>query len=198
MKTCKGCGHEKDYFYYYKSKGNIDGLTGKCKDCIKADVRDNKSDYDKTEKGVIRVIYKTQKGNSVKRGHPVPSYSKSELKDWLYGNGFKDRYDLWVKSGFKKDVKPSVDRIDDFKPYTIGNIRLVTWLDNRNKQYQDIESGAGTGGLRCKKLIKMDSAGVTICEYISYNSAARDIGHSLEYSIKNSTKCKFGFFWAYK
>lgn len=197
MKICKRCGNNKNSRDYYEAKKNKDGLTGKCKECIRLDVKNNKADYDKTEKGVIRVIYKTQKSNSIKRGHPAPSYTKEEFKRWIYSNGFKSIYDNWVESGFRKDCKPSVDRIDDFKPYSLDNISLVTWLDNRKRQYGDITNGIGTGGSRCKSVLKMSVDGEVVCEYVSYSSAARDVGYSLEYPIKHSTRCKGGFFWAY-
>lgn len=197
MKLCKGCKKEKLPSEFYPSKGNSDGRTGKCKECIKLDVKNNKEDYDLTEKGVIRVIYKTQVGNSKKRGHPSPGYSKSELALWMYKNGFKVLFDSWVDSGYQKDKKPSVDRIDDYKHYSLDNIRLVTWLDNRLKQYREIKSGIGKSGSRCKRVIKINSSGVVICEYVSFSKAVRDIGYSIEYPIRNGTKCKNGFFWKY-
>lgn len=42
MKICKGCNIEKDFDEFYKLSANKDGLTGKCKNCIKAQVKDNK------------------------------------------------------------------------------------------------------------------------------------------------------------
>jgi len=174
-----------------------DGHLNKCKECTKKDVRDNSADYDKTEKGVIRVIYKTQVGSSKKRGHGAVPYSKSELKEWLYRNGFKELFDEWVSSGFDKDLKPSVDRLDDLKGYSFSNIRLVTWKKNRLHQYSDIMKGRGTSGKRCKRLAKINNNGAVVCEYVSYSSAARDMGYSLEYPIKKGTKCRNGFYWKY-
>jgi hypothetical protein len=59
--------------------------------------------YDKTEKGVIRVIYKTQKRNSILRNMIPPVYSKKELTQWLYNNGFKKLFDNWKKNKFNKN-----------------------------------------------------------------------------------------------
>jgi hypothetical protein len=41
MKVCKKCNVEHSESFFYKVKGNIDGLSGKCKDCAKKDVRLN-------------------------------------------------------------------------------------------------------------------------------------------------------------
>lgn len=197
MKECKGCKEEKPFSEFYDLNKNSDGKTGKCKECIKSQVRSNKSNYDNTEKGVIRVIYKAQVCSSKKRGHSPPEYTKNELALWLYGSGFKSLYDDWVESGYAKDKKPSVDRIDEFKGYSIGNIKLTTWYENRKRQYSDKKKGIGSSSHQCKRVGKINEKGDLICEYVSYSSASRDSGYSIEYAIKNKTKCKKGYFWEY-
>lgn len=197
MKVCFKCGIEKEISDYYKHSQMLDGYLNKCKDCTKSDVKNNKVDYDLTEKGVVRVIYKTQVKNSRDRGHGLLPYSKNEIAKWMYANGFKYLYDEWVLSGYKKDKKPSIDRIDDLFGYSLDNIRLVTWFENRHHQYLDIINGAGTGGKRCKAVNKFDLNKSLISTYVSYWSAVRDIGYSLEHQIKNNVKCRNGFYWAY-
>jgi hypothetical protein len=174
-----------------------DGHLNKCKSCSKLDVKNNQVDYGLTEKGVIRVIYKTQKTNQKNRGYGSMPYSKAELKDWLYLNNFKGLFNEWKTSEFNKDKKPSVDRIDSLNGYSFDNIQLVTWLDNRNLQYEDIKNGTGSGGKRCKPLLKIKNNDV-VAEYVSYSAAVRDVGYSIEYQIKKSVKCRNGFYWKYR
>lgn len=207
MKKCFKCGIEKELLDFYIHKKSADGHLNKCKECTKVDVKNNprvfsnKVDdcYDNTEKGVIRVIYKTQRRSSKIRKMPPPNYSKEELKDWLYGNDFKRLYDEWVDSGFKKETKPSVDRRDDFMPYSLDNIRLVTWTDNTQHQHEDIMCGIGTGGLRCKPVICYDRNKKPIAEYVSFSAACRSIGYSIERSLKSGKPDrKNKFVWKYK
>jgi hypothetical protein len=194
MKKCKQCDLDKDQSEFY-------GVQGECKECTKLRVKKNSAKvgrkYDFSELGVIRIIYTTQKRHNNLRGHGDMLYSKQELCCWLYDRDFKRIFNDWVDSGYKKDLKPSVDRIDDLKGYSFNNIRLVTWLENRKHQYQDIINGVGSSGRRCKKLYKFDSQLNPICSYVSYNSGARDIGYSIEYQIKKKVKCRSGFYWSY-
>lgn len=195
MKKCKNCKKDKDESRFY-------GVQGECKECTKSRVKLNSkrvgTAYDFSEKGVIRVIYKTQKRNQKLRGFGEMTYSKDELSNWLYDNNFKELFDLWVAQGNKKNLKPSVDRIDDLNGYSLSNIKLMTWMENKQHQYRDIRSGTGTSGKRCKPLLKLDENMNAVCEYVSYNSAARDIGYSIEHQIKRSVKCRNGFYWQYK
>lgn len=202
VKVCFKCGIEKPLTEYYKHKRMTDGHLNKCKECNKSDVKVNLirvgNGYDFSEKGVVRIIYKTQKRNQIKRGFGELPYSKAELSTWLYNNNFKALYDSWVASGNNKDLKPSVDRIDDFKGYSFDNIRLTTWKVNREKQYQDMLTGTGTSGAKCKAVLKSDKSGKVLKRYISYRSAGRDIGYNIESYIKYKTPCKCGFYWSYE
>jgi hypothetical protein len=193
-RKCKGCGAVKEvaeYYDYNKVK------YGKCKECVRNGVKRNPAEYDKTEKGVIRVIYKTQKRNRKVRGLPPPDYTKTELRQWLYENNFKALYDKWVTSGYTKDCKPSVDRVDTFKGYTLDNIRLVTWYDNRTFQKEDILNAKGTSGARCKSIRCYDRNNNFVAEYISLSAAKRAIGYSPFNSVKSGNKDKRGYYWQY-
>ncbi len=197
MKECFKCNLSKDISEFYKHKKMLDGHLNKCKECTKLDVRNSTADYGSTEKGVIRVIYKTQKKNNRDRGFGSMIYTKKDLSVWLYANGFKKLYDSWIKSGKLKSKKPSPDRINDNQGYFFKNMTLSTWEDNFKKAVADRMLGIGTQGSVCKKVDQIDEDGCLVAVYVSYSSAVRAIGYSIEYQLKKDIQCRRGFYWSY-
>ncbi len=94
-----------------------------------------------TKLGWIDITYNTQKGSSRKRKHNLPDYSKEELFEWVkLQTNFEELWKNWVDSDYHKDLFPSIDRINDDKPYTFTNIQLMTWEENKGKRKIEIYS----------------------------------------------------------
>lgn len=197
MKKCFKCNEEKEITEFYKHAQMRDGHLNKCKQCTRSDVKSNEADYESTEKGVVRILYASQKVNNRNRGFGSMIYTKKDLSNWLYENGFKELYDSWIKSGKVKALKPSPDRLDDTKGYYFENMRLTTWRENHRKGVRDRMNGIGPQGRLCKPLEKLGKDKNLIATYVSYWSAARDMGYSLEHQLKKGVKCRNGFYWKY-
>lgn len=204
QKKCRGeCKKLLPLSQFYKHKQMSDGHLNICKECKKTYERDNKNYliYEKTEKGVIRVIYKTQKSNSKQRCHIPPNYTKKQLSDWLYKNGFLGLFNTWVESGYKKELKPSCDRLDDYKGYSLDRLRLVTWKINKDKQTEDIILARSTSGERCKAVEQLSLCGVFIKEFISLSEAGRIAGvefKNISACCLGDRKTSGGFKWRFK
>ena len=145
-------------------------------------------------------IYDHQVESSIKRGHKKPEYTKDEFRIWLYSHeDFPKLYDKWVKYSYKKDLKPSVDRLDDYAGYSFNNIQLTTWRDNYLKRASDMVSGKNNK--KSKAVLQYNNNGVFIKEYYSMMQAERETGIS---NSKISMVCKGkrnsagNFIWQYK
>lgn len=82
----------------------------------------------KTKKGVVCSIY-----SHMKQRNKV-DFSLEYLIEFSLCKKFQRLYNEWVKSGYNKDSKPTIDRINRKRHYTFGNIQWLSWKDNRFKQ----------------------------------------------------------------
>lgn len=90
MKTCKGCGIEKENDDFYVLAGNRDGLTGKCRVCIRDGVRKNRADhvdyyreFDRQRSNDENRVAGRIAYNQTERGREVRSVS---VKTWIDNN----------------------------------------------------------------------------------------------------------------
>lgn len=94
----------------------------------------NTQAYRKTEKGVLTNLYSKMKERNRNKGFGDLTFSlkvlhETYLKDTAYVKLFKN----WIDSGCNKNLKPSFDRINPKIGYTLENIKLLTWGENRKK-----------------------------------------------------------------
>jgi len=196
MKVCKSCGVEKETteFTLQKHKHSKDSYLSKCKVCV----TELKRDLDHTIKGKIYNIYSTQKRRSKIRGMDQPNYTFQEFIEWCKTNGFTQLFNEWKEREFIKEFAPSADRIDDYKPYTFDNLRLVTWKDNHNKFAKDMIDGVNTK--QSTSINKLSLDGVFIANFKSIAIAYRSTGVSrgnICMCCKGQRNTAGGFVWEY-
>lgn len=139
---CARCNKylKKDFFGNKKLRKGI-----YCLNCSK----EARKEKDRSKEGIIRVIYHAQVQACKLRNHPPPSYTIIELKNWISSHkDFLKLYNNWVKSNYDKWLKPSIDRLNNKKTYSLDNIRLVTWkinyeseLNKNLKEYEFLSNG---------------------------------------------------------
>lgn len=158
--------------------------------------------YNRTKDGLVTKIFSSQNNNSKRRGHKPPTYTKQELKDWLFSQPlFHKLYDNWKRLDYQKEYKPSVDRKNDFVGYTIDNIQLMTWGENKKKQNKDIFNNKSTSGkAKCKRVKQYSIDGKFITEYHSISKAERETeiaNNSIVLACKGKRETAGGFKWKY-
>lgn len=90
--------------------------------------------YRRTLNIFLKEIYTSQICNSRKRGMLPPEYTTNELKRWIITNiKFRPLYLQWLRSKYLSSLKPSIDRISDTEGYSLNNIQLMTWAENKAK-----------------------------------------------------------------
>jgi hypothetical protein len=194
-KKCSICGQVKPLSEFNKDKHNKDGLKSECAKCHNM----QNLQYYHTKDGLITRIYSNQKRNCKHRGYDMPSYSKEELKDWLFSQKlFHELFDAWRLSGFDRMLAPSVDRKNDYISYNLSNIQLMTWAENNEKAISDRLNGINNKA--SKIVLQYDLKGNFIKKYYSIAQAGRETGANhthISSCCKGKRNTAGGFKWKY-
>ena len=161
--------------------------------------------YKKTKKGLISTIYGQQRSSSRERGMDEPDYNNSDLQEWCMAQQkFHDLYDIWVALDYYTNNKPSIDRLDDSKPYTLCNIQMMSWGDNKRKHEQQVARGEKEHKVNPHKtVLQLNKDGSVFNEYFSVREASRQTGiQQSNISHVCNGNCGFktagGFKWKFK
>ena len=195
-KKCTSCKTIKDLSAFTRANSKKSGYQSHCKRCV------NKyaTRHIKTKAGLVSKIFKTQKISSKSRGHIQPTYTKEELREWLYSKPlFHILYDNWKRLDYQKNYIPSVDRKDDDIGYTMDNIQLMTWGENNLKGHKDHKSGKLVYDQRA--VLQYTKDGKFVTEYHSIREAGRQTNNSpsnILYACIGKRKSAGGFKWKIK
>lgn len=198
QKKCTKCKAPKPLSSFYKRKDRPSGYSSACKTCANG----VKEKYLKTRIGLIGRIYHTQKNNSKKRGHNPPEYTKQELIDWCMSQDvFHSMYFDWVKSGYSTMQKPSCDRTDDSKGYSLNRLQITTWQENKDKGHADARSGILTTGNPHKPVIGTHITTGKVINFVSACDAARKTiadQSAISKCCNNNQKSAGGYMWKFE
>ena len=195
-KQCSSCKTIKNISEFNKDSYKKDGLMVYCRSCH----RYARIQRRRTKDGLVDVIYSGQKHRSKKRGYSQPTYTKEELKEWLFSQTkFHVLFNNWKRLDYQKMYVPSVDRKDDYCGYEMGNIQLMTWGENKAKGHKDRVSGLNNKVSKAVTQFTLD--GEIVAEYFSMREAERVTGVQIANIIsacKGRYKTAGGFKWKYK
>jgi hypothetical protein len=107
---------------------------------------------------------------------------------------FNKLYREWIRGGCQLRDRPTVDRIDCMKGYTMDNIQILTWEQNRYKQRSELAK------IRARKVFQMRN-GELINIFHSVSEAVRKTGvaqGNLSTVLHGKRKRANGFEWAYE
>ena len=191
-RICSLCKVEKSIKMFSSRTG---GIRYQCKECES----ESGARYRRTINGVISTMYHGQKGSSKLRGDNLPDYSKEDFRLWILSNDlFHDLYDRWIEAGCQRPLKPSCDRKDDYKPYTLGNLQLMTWKENNDKSHSDRVNGINTKQLKAVTGVHIET-GESFSFYSIHEAARRTPAHvgSIMKVLKGQRVHSGGYKWTY-
>jgi hypothetical protein len=129
----------------------------------------------------------------------MPNYTLDELREWLsQQRKFHVLFDKWEKSGYKKNLIPGCDRLNDYKPYTFYNMQIMAWGENNKKAYEDRKRGLNNK--TNKAVYQYNSNWEFVKDYFSVSQAKRETGIHRSAISKSCGDLRYtasGFHWRY-
>lgn len=151
--------------------------------------------YRRSEQGIARIIYQNQKTNSKKNPLKKPDYTSDSFKEWLLEQSkWKAIHKNWVKSEYKTDLYPSVDRINPMLPYRLDNLQILTWGNNFKKSLKERTLTQG------KRITQMSKSKEKVNNFNSIMEASRKTGidyRTIGNALTGHRKTAGGYIWLY-
>ena len=195
-KKCTECGNVKPIVEFNNHNLAKDGLQSRCKHCRNVSAKI----YHKTKSGLSAKMFSDIKYRTTLKNFESIDYDLNQLRNWLFTQfKFHDLYTIWKESNYDKQIKPSIDRIDDYKGYSFENIQLMTWGDNATKGRDDIRNGINNK--MNIAVVKTEISTGKEIEYYSISQAAREtkaLASKICLVCKGKRKTAAGYEWRYK
>lgn len=139
-KMCTKCKQVKKLCDFHKANDRAGKYYSNCKKC--------KLNRQRSLNSHFRSAFK----NIEKRLRRQNSYKNRKLTfNWqefqVFKNDYKKLHAQWAKNNYKRNLTPSVDRIDNNKDYTMDNIQIITVHDNIKKDLNNKGSRNGRSRL---------------------------------------------------
>lgn len=129
--------------------------------------------YRKTPKGVLTNLYHKQIERCLKKGKHLPTYTLKELHArFLNDEKYIKIFENWAANGFQYYDTPSIDRNNPELGYTMDNIQIMSWLENRAKGDQENAQRFTTA------IVMMDRDGNELRQFESLKEASEELGIS--------------------
>lgn len=194
---CTKCSQEKHVSFYQKRPNRNKGYYSSCRECK---AKQRRKDV-KTKKGLIYKIYNRQQRTCRNSDiYPPPKYTLEEFTNWMYSqDNFEKLYTDWVKSGYIRNLTPSVDRLEETLGYFFGNIQLITWGENHARQCRRKKQGLNPKN--CLTIYYYDKDLNLIEEFPSMTMAQKSTGRcmgTIIKSCKNKTLTKKKKYFSYE
>lgn len=90
--------------------------------------------FRRTPKGVLTNLYSKMKDRNIEKGFGPLPFTLNDLHfRYLTDDTFLRLFDEWKESGYQKKLKPSFDRVNPTIGYSMKNIEIKSWGENRRK-----------------------------------------------------------------
>lgn len=201
MKKCTKCKIEKELSEFNKDKKSKDGFSWTCRKCSNISKtiyrKKNKEklrlkqieymknnpmqdiNYNHSEIGVLHNLYNAISKRAREKFLNEVDFTFDEFKIWCYKNNFEGLHNDWVNSNYNRNLKPSIDILDDYNSYKLKYIQLITWRENNLKYHKCAINGINQKQNKAVVQIELQNF-MPIAFYHSLHEADKQTGISFK------------------
>ena len=96
--------------------------------------RVHNKDYVKTAEGLAAQLANQTKASSKRRGYITPNWNTKDFRAWLSNNtSYNTLYENWMSASYVTLFKPTIQRIDTTKGFSLDNMKIVI---SKDKKYE--------------------------------------------------------------
>ena len=120
-------------------------------------------------------IYNGMQRRSRRRKHSL-TISSREFQLWCKSQDrFIPQCEEWIKNGRKPycDTKPSINRLDDNKPYTFDNMEVISWKEHKEYTSKSRLEGHGKNKWPERHIVVLKDNEVEFIALNTYDAARR-------------------------
>lgn len=138
----------------------------------------------------VRMVFSSKRKTRPKK---MQKFDLKKFIVWAIDNGYKQKFNTYLKKNREQKYKPSIDRLNPLKGYFFSNMQIITQEENFKKGYKEMSITQG------RRVVQIDKkTNKPIKTYTSIMEASRQLNicdSCIRRNLKGNCNQAGGYKW---